>query len=227
MAEAKDSNAENTGDRRSSVMAKALPEHMRKMSNATGKKVSVNQLGGCVESKPSVNLHDKRRSSIFSTEDMAVIRRLSRDRGHSIASLNDSPSTHVHGINKGVPPPPKKVISYENTYIMDPSGVINCPGIRDMINSVLEDKFQDTQYNQYMSGQICKRTSDAILEGMKNFEIERYKIVCTTTISQNNGQGIRQASRFLWNDKHDMYIDGYFQNSYLIAQGTVYLLYYE
>ena len=66
-----------------------------------------------------------------------------------------------------------------------------------------------------------------VLEGMKQFKLDRYKIVCSVTIIQNTGQGIRQASRFLWNDKFDNWVDGTYTNSTIIAQATVYMLYYE
>ena len=202
---------------------KAIPEHMRKLSCAStkdsfsaGKRGSIEFHPGVAESRENIELHGQRRSSIFSTEQMMI--RLTKDRGDSIVSLIDNPSfSKSH----------QRQVTYENTYKMDPTGCINIPTIKAMIVSVLEDKFCDTRYNPHMMGFICKRTSDAILEEMKKFKFERFKFVCNVTISENTGQGIRQSSQFLWNDKFDNWTDANYTNSTLIVQGAVYMLYYE
>jgi len=202
--------------------AKAIPEHMRRISGAvlggSGSGVgrpSIDGLGGKIESKESVNLHGQRRSSIFST-DMAQ-QRMSRDRGMSIISMSDDPMA-----NRG-----HAKVLYENTYIMEPSGYINLPAIREMILKVLEEKLKDAKYNIHMMGFLIRRITETLKDEVKKLGLKRYKVVCTAAIYQNIGQGIYQSSRFLWNDKADNWVDAVFVNPTIIAHGTVYMAYYE
>ena len=201
---------------------KAIPEHMRRISHASATGLKRSSIGVDLgelpaESRESISLQDRgRRSSIFSTEQMQ--QKMNKDRGNSVISLKDTPSDHIKA---------KIKVNYENTYIMDPSGYIDKPAIRKMIDGVLEEKFNGMKFNAFMMGLISKRVTESVLEGMKQFKLDRYKIVCSVTIIQNTGQGIRQASRFLWNDKFDNWVDGTYTNSTIIAQATVYMLYYE
>ena len=110
---------------------------------------------------------------------------------------------------------------------MEPTVHIDVAAIRKMMYGVLEDKFRDTRYNPNLIGFLTKRTTDALLEGMKKFMLNRYKIVCTVSIIQNTGQSVRLASRFLWNDKFDNWVGAVYKDADLVAEAAVYMLYYE
>jgi len=195
--------------------ATAIPGHMRRISGAVlGPSGSgASGLGGNIESKESVQLHGQRRSSIFATD---VNNRISKDCGSSVISMSDDPLARAG-----------QKILYENTYIMEPSGCINLPAIKEMILKVLEEKLQDAKYNIHMMGYLIKRITESLKDEMKKFGLDRYKIVCTAAIYQKNLQSIHQSSRFLWNDKVDNWVDAYFENGTLIGHGAVYMAYYE
>jgi len=195
--------------------AKALPEHMRRISGAvlggSGSGHGRPSLAGMNDS--GVNLHNQRRSSIFSTE--MIHHRMGQDRGNSTVSCDEA---HTKLAQK---------VLYENTFIMEPSGFVNLPPIKEMITRVLEEKLKGSHYNPHTMGYTIKKITDSLKEEVGKLNLGRYKVVCTAAIYQNLGQGVHQYSRCLWFDKFDNWIDASFENGSLIGQGSVYLMYYE
>lgn len=118
-------------------------------------------------------------------------------------------------------------VQYENTYRMDPEKKVNLVQVKEIILGVLEEKFGDMTYNAVDASLLCKRASQQIKESVKKLDFERYKLVCVVTVSSQERQGIKQASRFLWDDKKDNWIDATYTNASLIANASLYALYYE
>lgn len=58
-------------------------------------------------------------------------------------------------------------------------------------------------------------------------EFPRYKIVATVTIGEYNGQGVKMASRFLWNTNTDDFATASFVNKSIYAVAAVYGLYLD
>lgn len=110
---------------------------------------------------------------------------------------------------------------------MEPDEKYDICSIKRIIDDVLEEKFKDFEYNPLEVGPLCKRTSLTIKDAVKKLGLDRYKIVCTVTVSQNRGQGVKQASRFLWDANRDNWVDSMYANSSLVVQATLYTLYYE
>eukprot|EP00163_Fabomonas_tropica_P008216 TRINITY_DN1783_c0_g1_i1.p1 TRINITY_DN1783_c0_g1~~TRINITY_DN1783_c0_g1_i1.p1 ORF type:complete len:104 (-),score=7.30 TRINITY_DN1783_c0_g1_i1:290-601(-) len=55
----------------------------------------------------------------------------------------------------------------------------------------------------------------------------RYKLVVQTVIGENNGQGVRTASRCLWDTENDNFASASFANTSIFAVAMVFGLYYE
>ena len=55
----------------------------------------------------------------------------------------------------------------------------------------------------------------------------RYKIVVVVQIGQNTNQGVRVASRCLWDDKRDTFASASFSNKHMWAVGEVYAVLME
>lgn len=110
---------------------------------------------------------------------------------------------------------------------MEPDEKYEISNIKKIIDDILEEKFKDFEYEPLDAGPLCKKTSLAIKDAVKKLGQDRYKIVCTVTVSQNRGQGVKQASRFLWDANRDNWIDSTYINHSLVAQATLYTLYYE
>ena len=62
---------------------------------------------------------------------------------------------------------------------------------------------------------------------MKLLNIPSYKIVVQAVIGQVAGQGVRVASKCLWDDANDNYASFTFSNTSLFCTGMVFGIYYE
>jgi len=147
------------------------------------------------------------------------IHREMRDRGSSIVCLADTPSALL--ARKG------PQIEYENTFKLEPDRKLDLNRIKEVCEEVLEYELGSKQYNPIEAPVIIKRVTKSVLSKLKTFVYERYKLVVLVNLTQKPNPGIKIASRFLWSEKHDNWVDAYYANSSLSAQATVYGLYYE
>lgn len=138
--------------------------------------------------------------------------------GSYIITVNNDISSYIFLVQR---------VQYENTYKLEPDTRFDMSKVKKIINDELEEKFSDFKYNPLEAGQLCKRTATVIKEEIKHLDVDRYKIVCCVTVSQNAGQSEKQASRFLWDEKKDSWAAGTYTNNSITANATVYALYYE
>ncbi|XP_066926344.1 dynein light chain Tctex-type 5-like [Clytia hemisphaerica] len=153
-----------------------------------------------------------RRSSLFEVNKTPA-----EDPGSSSLSLSEIPSVSKRA----------QRMVYENTFKIEPDRKCEVSNIKPMIEQILEDIFGSQAYDPYECGLLCKKASTAIKDAVKQLRMERYKYVVTVTCSQNVGQGVKQASRFLWDANRDNWVDATFTNTTLQAQAVLYALYYE
>ena len=74
---------------------------------------------------------------------------------------------------------------------------------------------------------MAEKIADEIKAQVKLLNIPAYKIVVQTVIGQVQGQGIRVASKCLWDDKNDNFASFTYTNNGLFCTGIVFGLYYE
>ncbi|XP_073241345.1 dynein light chain Tctex-type 5-like [Porites lutea] len=89
--------------------------------------------------------------------------------------------------------------TFENTYRLEPKTRFPEIKVKAVLNEVLE-KLESHTYSPTHSPFLVKLLSTRVLEKVKRLNIERYKIVCLVTIGSKASQGLRIASRCLWND---------------------------
>lgn len=156
----------------------------------------------------------RRRSSIFEIGNRTL-----GDQGSSVASIGSCPSAHM--MKRG----PR--IEYENSYKLGPDRLLDLNQIKAVCEEVLEFDLKHVKYNKVTSSVLIKRITATILTRLKSFVYERYKLVVLVTLTEKSNHGIKVASRFLWNEKTDNWVDAHYHNSTLTAQATVYGLYFE
>jgi len=110
---------------------------------------------------------------------------------------------------------------------MEPDQRCDIAQIKPIILQVLHENFADITYNPHECGILCKKASALIIDAVKQLNMDRYKYIVTVTCSQNVGQGVKKASRFLWDADRDNWVDGCFSNTTLQAQAILFALYYE
>ena len=116
--------------------------------------------------------------------------------------------------------------TFENTYRLEPKTRFPEIKVKAVLNEVLE-KLESHTYSPTHSPFLAKLLSTRVLENVKRLNIERYKIVCLVTIGSKASQGLRIASRCLWNDQFDTVVSASFETKDFFAVGTVYGIYYE
>ncbi|KAL9951871.1 hypothetical protein ACROYT_G044610 [Oculina patagonica] len=115
---------------------------------------------------------------------------------------------------------------FENTYRLEPKIRFPEGKVRAVIKEALDTLVSHT-YSANHSPFVAKLLSARVLENVKQLNIERYKVVCLVTIGSKERQGLRIASRCLWNDQFDTFVSVCFEGEHFFAVGTVYGVYFE
>ena len=157
----------------------------------------------------------QRRASLFE-----VGFPVNRDRGSStIVSIPSITESHIH--------PGRQKVRYENTYRMEPDKRFHIGEVKEIMDETLSSSLKDLKYDAGKCRALSKSLSHTICERVKLLGFRRFKIVSSVTIGQIKGQDVRVASRFLWDEKHDTWVDAVFKSSELFAVAVVYGIYQE
>ncbi|KXJ10408.1 tctex1 domain-containing protein 1 [Exaiptasia diaphana] len=142
------------------------------------------------------------------------------DRGSSIVSIPSMIPSHIG--------PSHQKVRYENTYKMEPDKRFNIHEVKEILQETLDESLQDVKkYDSTRCRALANTLSHTITERVKLLGFKRFKFVATVTIGEMKDQGIRSASRFLWNEKHDNWVDAVFTNPEIFAVAVVYAVYQE
>lgn len=164
--------------------------------------------------KPAVSAARQRRSSLFE-----VGFSVQRDRGSSIVSIPSIIPSQIHATHQKV--------RYENTYKMEPDKRFHIAEVKEIMEETLSTSLKDVKYDAVKCRALSKSLSHTICERVKLLGFSRFKIISSVTIGQMKGQDVRVASRFLWDEKHDTWVDAVFKSSELFAVAVVYGIYQE
>ena len=120
-------------------------------------------------------------------------------------------------------------VQYLNTYKLGPDAGRRflCKPVKDIIESTLKRKLEDCTYKADKCRRLAASISEEVKNNVKILGFERYKIVCFTQIGALNNQGLRCASRCLWDPSNDCSVTGSYANSTLFACVTVFGVYRE
>mmetsp|Transcript_86876 Transcript_86876/g.194282 ORF Transcript_86876/g.194282 Transcript_86876/m.194282 type:complete len:128 (-) Transcript_86876:74-457(-) len=118
---------------------------------------------------------------------------------------------------------------WENTYIMQPKDEEKfLPSkVSETIERVMNDYFKDKEYSVEEAKNWTLDVSNDIKAAVKELNIPRYKIIVQVVIGEQASQGIRVASKFLWDVTSDNWASHTYQNQSLFAVGMVFGCYYE
>ena len=114
-----------------------------------------------------------------------------------------------------------------NTYQMEPEKKFQAMDIEKVIYRALEERLEDTTYDAENCRFLVTSLANEIRHRVKQMGYARYKIVCTVNMGSVEEQGLRVASRCLWNKVHDSLSSATYKNASLFAVGTVFGVYYE
>ena len=164
--------------------------------------------------KPATASTKQRRSSLFE-----VGFPVQRDRGSSMVSIPSIIPSQIHGLHQKV--------RYENTYKMEPDKRFHIPEVKEIMDETLSTSLKDVKYDPVRCKTLSKSLSHTICERVKLLGFTRFKIVCVVNIGEMKGQDVRVASRFLWDEKHDNWVDSVFTSSEIFGVAVVFGIYQE
>ncbi|XP_019386869.1 PREDICTED: tctex1 domain-containing protein 4 isoform X2 [Crocodylus porosus] len=125
--------------------------------------------------------------------------------------------------------PPVPEACCQNTYRTQPA-----PGCRfhagpaqRVLEATLAARLQGVAYTPGAGRQLAQSLAEQLRGQLKELAPPRYKLVCSVVLGQAGRQGLRVASRALWDPESDTFASATFTNASLFAVATVHGLYYE
>eukprot|EP00762_Andalucia_godoyi_P002006 ANDGO_02585.mRNA.1 Dynein light chain Tctex-type len=125
---------------------------------------------------------------------------------------------------------PQVVKVYENTYRMSPvdGKRFSQAPVRSTVSAVLEEKLSKSRdYDASKAAGVCKEISRDVQHALKKLDLPNYKFVVQTTIGQLKGQGVRMASRCLWDKENDNSVSVTQKTPSMFVNVMVFGCYYE
>ncbi|XP_037392796.1 tctex1 domain-containing protein 2 [Pygocentrus nattereri] len=113
-----------------------------------------------------------------------------------------------------------------NTYRLEPLHPF-APHLLRQSAEELMGAFGDLQYQQETCRRLARRVADQLLALAKEQEFDRYRYAVQVSVGQKLGQGVKLASKALWDHEKDSFITLRYENTYLFAVGTVFALYMD
>ena len=99
--------------------------------------------------------------------------------------------------------------------------------VRTIIENVIKAKLDGHEFDQQKHKQWAEAIVVEIKEQTKQLSIPSYKIIVQCVIGQVMGQGVRVASKCLWDHENDNYASYFYENASLFCTGIVFGIYYE
>tara|TARA_B110000503_G_C6875778_1_gene300570 strand:+ start:182 stop:475 length:294 start_codon:yes stop_codon:yes gene_type:complete len=96
-----------------------------------------------------------------------------------------------------------------------------------IIEAVITQNVADKEYDQAQAKAWVENIVRQIQTQVKQLSIPAYKIVVQAVIGQIAGQGVRVASKCLWDEANDNYATFNFANQSLFCTGMVFGIYQE
>ena len=173
------------------------------------------------QGKPSVNILEP---------GARQVRTLSASSKAAIATTRKSLSMYARSHQAGQSEIPNLLASnIANTYKLGPDQDkrFRCKDVKDAIDSVLESQLKGVPYDADKCKDMLPAIADEIKDRVKLLGFERFKLVCIVTIGQLNNQGIRVASRCLWDNETDRMATSSYCGNDLFATAAVFGVYRE
>ena len=99
--------------------------------------------------------------------------------------------------------------------------------VKSIIKEVLEEKLQGQTFDDSNAQTLALDISNVVKAKCKELRIPRYKLIVQTVVGENQNQGVRLASKSLWNAKIDNYASASHMNDHLFAVCMVFGAYFE
>jgi len=119
--------------------------------------------------------------------------------------------------------------SFECTYRMEPreNERFYPSRVQKIIEEVVELNLKDKEYVPELAQKQAEDIVNQIRTAVRGLNVPCYKIIVQSVIGQVEGQGVRLASKCLWDELNDNYASFTYKNAHLFCTGIVFGIYYE
>ena len=182
------------------------------LENNSGTGQTASLLSPCAKSDDILQPNFSRRGSIFERREPAARQKIPS----ALFTSSKKPDSALTQIP----------VAFENTYRMRPKVAFPELKVKGTIQEALH-LLDGQQHKTTGCGMMSKVLSSRIMQGTKQLNLDRYKLVCTVTIGSKTQQGITVASRCLWNTEFDVFVAEQYQSKSLFAVVVVYGVYLD
>ncbi|KAI8909056.1 Tctex-1 family-domain-containing protein [Gorgonomyces haynaldii] len=197
------------------------------MSDIKGSKTNLAAVKGSKEDiKGSTgNLADSKKKSLSRT--LAGSKgNLAGSKGNLAGSKANLSKTSTQGSKTNVADN-ARAITFENTYQLKPEKKFPTLLAREICQAVLNKHLTKVKYDFELVPQLTTAIANEIIAEAKKLDCPRYKIVVDVNVGEFKGQGIKVASRAVWDTTTDTYASASFKNATLFAVAMIFGCYYE
>jgi len=99
--------------------------------------------------------------------------------------------------------------------------------VQKIIEEVVELNLKDKEYVPELAQKQAEDIVNQIRTAVRGLNVPCYKIIVQSVIGQVEGQGVRLASKCLWDELNDNYASFTYKNASLFCTGIVFGIYYE
>eukprot|EP01013_Petalomonas_cantuscygni_P019815 TRINITY_DN3782_c0_g2_i1.p2 TRINITY_DN3782_c0_g2~~TRINITY_DN3782_c0_g2_i1.p2 ORF type:complete len:137 (-),score=15.29 TRINITY_DN3782_c0_g2_i1:152-562(-) len=121
------------------------------------------------------------------------------------------------------------IASGQPTYQLGPyQGTKFMPwAVSQVMQQVLDDRLKDVRYDPEDAARLCKELARTIQERVETLGYDRYKLVSQVVMAEACGQGLRVASRCLWDPDVDNFASASYLNPTLVCTAVTFGCYWE
>ena len=139
-----------------------------------------------------------------------------------------SASTSRSGVNFGSSGAPHKPGSrIENTYRLEPACDFPKSQVRRIIEEVVTRHLEGKTYSAQEANALTVDLANKIKQAVKAVLFNRYKLIVFVLIGECHGTSAKFASRCVWNENFDTFVDHSYSNGSMYASCTAYGVYQE
>ena len=124
---------------------------------------------------------------------------------------------------------PHQRMNYQPTYRMEPREHERFypAKVRAIIEQVIKTKLENQEFDHAKHKQWAEAIVVEIKDQTKQLNIPSYKSRVQCVIGQVLGQGVRVASKCLWDEANDNFASWSYENASLFCTGIVFGIYFE
>jgi len=103
--------------------------------------------------------------------------------------------------------------------------------VKKEVRRIMEERLKDESYDHstaaLLTEELTKTIRDRLKNGIDDYRMPRYKFVCQVVFGELKGQGLRIASKCLWNVNYDNYVNYTYQKNDFYCTAMVFGCYCE